>query len=154
MHNPGDFREIRGQKFPGQVSVDKRGYVKFKNDAAGWAALEHQIEKMIDGSSGKFTQNMPIWQIAKIYASDYRTWAKNVAKQLKVTPSTTPEEYFDLPPRVVYKRNRELWNVLNVGTTTVIPVLSAESAGPANISMSAGVTVPGGVDAQIFVGEK
>src|SRR5947209_5334458 len=50
-HNPGDIRATRGEHYPGQVGLNKHGYIIFRNDRAGWAALNHQIDKMVEGES-------------------------------------------------------------------------------------------------------
>ena len=101
LHNPGDIRARATHAYAGQVGLSKRGYVIFKNDAWGWAALEKQIEKMIDGTSLVYTPDMTFSRIAKRYASDPR-WVQNVCKILKISPRTTFAEFFDLAPRVTY----------------------------------------------------
>src|SRR5208283_1184150 len=58
FHNPGDIRAAQGTHFPGQVGLNKHGYVIFKSDDAGWAALYHQIDKMVAGESTHYTVNM------------------------------------------------------------------------------------------------
>jgi hypothetical protein len=103
-HNPGDLKIMaRGEKYPGQVGVGKADHVIFRNSAAGYSALYHQIDKMISGESKFYTQEMTLLQVGKLYAKNSRLWAKNLAKNLGVKPSTTLEEYFELPPRVVIK---------------------------------------------------
>jgi len=97
LHNPGDIRARRGTHFPGQVGLNKRGYVVFRNDAAGWAALYHQIDKMIAGESTYYTVNMTLKQFSRKYATS-PVWAKNMARFLQVTPSTTLAEILDVPP--------------------------------------------------------
>lgn len=97
--NPGDLK-VRGERYPGQVGVCKGGHVRFRNAAAGWAALYHQIDKALAGDSKFYRQDMTLAQVAKKYAANSRLWARNVARNLGVTPSTTLEEYFDLPPNV------------------------------------------------------
>jgi hypothetical protein len=100
-HNPGDLKVMSaGGKYDGQVGVCKAGHVKFKNDAAGWAALYHQIDKAIKGESKFYRQDMTLSEVAKKYAANSRIWAKNVAHNLGVTPSTTLQEYFELAPEM------------------------------------------------------
>jgi hypothetical protein len=96
-HNCGDLKAVRGYRFPGQVGVGKGGHVRFKNDAAGWAALTHQIDKIIAGDS-RYTVNMNLKEISKKYAGNWRVWSKNVAHSLGVTPSTDLWEILDVPP--------------------------------------------------------
>ena len=96
-HNPGDLKAVKGYKFPGQVGVGKGGHVRFKNDAAGWNALTHQIDKIIAGNS-HYTVNMNLKEISKKYASNWRVWSKNVAHNLGVTPETDLWEILDVPP--------------------------------------------------------
>src|SRR5271157_5393055 len=96
-HNCGDLKAVRGYRFPGQVGVGKGGHVRFKNDAAGWAALTHQIDKIIAGDS-RYTVNMSLKEIGKKYAGNYRVWSKNVAHNLGVTPDTDLWEILDVPP--------------------------------------------------------
>ena len=102
FHNPGDLKARRGEQYPGQVRIGKGGHVVFRNDAAGWAALYHQINKALAGESKFYQQDMTLARVAKRYAANSRLWAKNVAHNLGVTPSTTLEEFFELPPRVTY----------------------------------------------------
>ena len=92
--NPGDLKVRRGEKYPGQVGIGKKSHVIFRTDAAGWAALRHQIEKVLDGSSRVYTVHMTILQVAKKYAGDYRRWAGNVARTLGIKPTETLSEYF------------------------------------------------------------
>lgn len=104
LHNPGDLKIIaKGNVYPGQVGVGKGGHVRFRNDAAGYAALYHQIDKMLEGKSRFYRQEMNLWQVGRLYAQNSRLWAKNMGKNLGVSPSTTLEEYFELPPRFIIK---------------------------------------------------
>ena len=103
-HNAGDLKIMaRGEKYPGQVGVGKANHVIFRNDAAGYAALYRQIDKMLTGESKFYTQEMTLRQVGKFYAQNSKRWATNMAKYLGVPPSTTLEEYFELPPRVTIK---------------------------------------------------
>ena len=95
--NPGDLKVGRGYKYPGQISVGKGGHVIFRNNAAGWAALEHQLNKVIDGTS-RCTVNMTLREFGKKYAGNWRVWSKNVAHNLGVEPSTTLWEILGVPP--------------------------------------------------------
>lgn len=98
-HNPGDIRSRLKHAYPGQVGLNKHGYVIFKNDAWGWAALEKQIERVIDGSSTKYTSDMTFAQIARVYAADPH-WKTTFCKIMRVDPQMSFAEYFNLPPRV------------------------------------------------------
>ena len=80
-NNPGD---LKGTHFPGQIGVCKGGHVRFRTASAGWAALYHQIEKIQDGTSTKYTKRATFRQVAKTYAQNYRPWLKIVTKTLQV----------------------------------------------------------------------
>ena len=80
-NNPGD---LKGTHFPGQIGVCKGGHAKFRTASAGWAALYHQIEKIQDGTSTKYTNRATFRQVAKTYAQNYRPWLKIVTKTLQV----------------------------------------------------------------------
>src|SRR5260370_1046764 len=110
-HNPGDITTSKSHVYPGQVGVSKRGYAIFKNDAWGWAALEKQIQRVIDGTSTKYTQEMTFARIARIYAQDPR-WGKRVCRILKIDTQMTFAEYFNLPPRVKYVENQHALDFL------------------------------------------
>jgi hypothetical protein len=100
-HNPGDIRSRRGGRhYAGQVGLNRHGYVIFKNDAAGFAALKDQLRLMVSGQSKHYGADMTLERVARIYATGWKRWAKNVAKQLGVSPSVTLVEYFDIPPSV------------------------------------------------------
>jgi hypothetical protein len=102
--NPGDLKYMaKGEKYPGQIGIGKGGHIIFRNNAAGYSALYRQIDKMLSGESKYYKQEMTILQVGKLYAQNYRLWSKNLAKNLGIKPSTTLEEYFELPPRVVIK---------------------------------------------------
>jgi hypothetical protein len=104
-HNPGDIRATKRNIYPGQVGLSKRGYVIFKSDAWGWAALEKQIQKVIDGSSTRYTQEMTMLEIARVYAANPQ-WPKTLCKILRISPRLTFEEYFGLAPRVKFTQGR------------------------------------------------
>jgi hypothetical protein len=70
-----------------------------RNAAAGWAALYHQIDKAISGESKWYRQDMTLYDVGKKYAANSRLWARNVARNLGVAPSTTLQEYFELAPK-------------------------------------------------------
>jgi hypothetical protein len=103
-HNPGDIRASHGVKYFGQIGINTRGYVIFKDDRAGWAALEGQIEKIITGASRFYNVNMTLAQISRSYATS-SIWVKNVAKNLGVTPATWLFEILDVPPLVTVTMN-------------------------------------------------
>jgi hypothetical protein len=96
LHNPGDIRSHSLHAYPGQIGLS-HGYVVFKNDRAGWAALTHQIDKMADGSSRIYNVNMTLKQFSKKYAES-PTWVKNVSKILDVTSNTRMWEILDVAP--------------------------------------------------------
>jgi hypothetical protein len=96
LHNPGDIRSHLQHAYPGQIGLS-HGYVIFRNDHAGWAALERQIDKMVDGSSRLYNVNMTLKQFSHKYAES-PTWVKNVSKILDVTSSTRMWEILDVAP--------------------------------------------------------
>jgi hypothetical protein len=100
--NPGDIRASRGARYPGQVGINKNGYVIFRRDTDGWAALEAQIGKIIDGTSRFYTVNDTLRTLAKKYATS-PTWLKNVAKNLHCEPNTPLFIVLDTPPAVTVK---------------------------------------------------
>ena len=88
-HNPGDIRSFaQGVHYPGQVGLNRNGYVIFKNDAAGFAVLKTLIRKMVSGESKHYSPDMTITKIGKVYAGS-RVWAKNVAHNMGVEPTVT-----------------------------------------------------------------
>jgi hypothetical protein len=95
-HNPGDIRSRLRHAYPGQIGL-KRGYVVFRSDTFGWSALRAQIQRVIDGSSTKYTTDMTFRQIGRKYAVDSR-WVKSVCKIMGIDPGMTFAKYFDLPP--------------------------------------------------------
>jgi hypothetical protein len=103
-HNPGDIRASRGVRYPGQIGLNKSGYVIFKNDKAGWAALEDQIDRIAAGQSRFYTVNDTLKQLAKKYATS-PTWIRNVAHNLGVTSGTNLFEILDVPPVLTTRSN-------------------------------------------------
>ena len=100
-HNAGDLKVMsKHDKYPGQIGVCKGGHVRFANDAAGYAALRHEIEKILAGESHYYRQDMTLLQMGKFYAQNSRLWAKNLAHNLGVSPSVTLQEYFEIAPRI------------------------------------------------------
>ena len=104
-HNPGDIKFVKGYKYFGQARIGKGGHIVFRNDAAGWMALREQLRKMVEGESRFYTPSMTLNQIARKYAGNYRIWARNVSKNLGVSPSMTIAELFDIPPTLIMPRN-------------------------------------------------
>lgn len=96
-HNPGDIRTFKpGVRYPGQIGVNRQHYVIFKDDAAGFAALKNILRRMALGQSKYYGQDMTINNVAKVYATGWRRWAKNVAHNLGVPPTTTLREFFQV----------------------------------------------------------
>jgi len=104
LHNPGDIRARCGNAYPGQVGIDKQGYVIFKTDRAGWAALEAQIDKIVVGASRFYSVNSTLRQLGRGYATS-SIWARNVAKNLGVTPDTSLFEILDVAPAIIVVPN-------------------------------------------------
>jgi len=82
--NPGDVKAIHGWQYPGQIGVCRGNHARFRTASVGWAALYHQIEKIQDGTSTKYTNRATFRQVAKTYAQNYRPWLKIVTKTLQV----------------------------------------------------------------------
>jgi hypothetical protein len=95
--NPGDMKAVKGYVYPGQLKVGKGGHVVFRTSADGWAALEHQIDKIVAGDS-RYSVNMTLQEMGKLYAGNSRVWSKNVARNLGVEPSTELWEILGVPP--------------------------------------------------------
>lgn len=94
-HNPGNIRSTRtGHHYAGQVGLNRSGYVIFKSDAYGWKALHDQLVLMASGQSAHYDTDMTIVKVAKRYATGWRLWSKNVAKNLGVPPTTTLADFF------------------------------------------------------------
>jgi hypothetical protein len=115
LHNPGDIR-AHASHYPGQVGLYKN-YVVFKNDAYGWDALEHQLSKIIDGTS-RYTVNVTLEQLGKRYASS-KLWARNVAHNLGVPLDTTLWEILGVAPVLEGVQCPSLNVVLQVVSTSV-----------------------------------
>lgn len=111
LHNPGDITSSLRHAYPGQIGL-YHGYVIFKSNQYGWEALFNQIQKVIDGTSSRYTQNMTFAQIAKVYAKD-RRWGNKVCSILGITPQTTFEEYFELAPKVRYELDTRVLQALS-----------------------------------------
>jgi hypothetical protein len=97
-HNPGNIRSRSLHAYAGQIGLNRCGYVIFKNDAYGWKALKTQLELMASGQSAHYDTDMTITKVAKRYATGWRLWSKNVAKQLGVEPTTTLADFFAAEP--------------------------------------------------------
>ena len=96
-NNPGDLKVVKDYRYPGEIGVCKGGHAKFRTQADGWKALEHQLDKIMDGTS-RYTVNMSLQEIGKKYAQNYRVWAKNVAHNLGVEPTVYLWEILDVSP--------------------------------------------------------
>lgn len=110
LHNPGDLRVVRGYRFLGQTGTDRRGYAIFRNDRAGFAALTHQLDKIVEGSS-HYTVNMTIAQLGRKYAES-GVWARTVSRLLGVTPDTYLFEVLDVPPTLPLTKPAPAGNIL------------------------------------------
>jgi hypothetical protein len=102
LHNPGDIKSTLANAYPGQIGL-YHGYVKFVSDKAGWNILENQIIAIVLGESAKYTQEMTFGEIAKVYAASPQ-WPKTFCTILQVTPDETFEEFFNLPPRILFTK--------------------------------------------------
>lgn len=94
LHNPGDLKRAGN-------------YIKFANDATGFAALRAQIVKILNGQSHAYRLDMSIRQMARLYATS-PLWPKNVAKILGVPQTASLRSYLcggnlDAPPVLVFQ---------------------------------------------------
>ena len=96
--NPGDLKVVKGYVYPGQISIGKGGHTKFRTDADGWAALEHQLDKIVAGESKRYDVNMTLEEFSRKYAGNHRIWLKNVTHNLGVEPTVYLFEVLDVPP--------------------------------------------------------
>jgi hypothetical protein len=94
LHNPGDLRALSPHTYPGQIGVDSKRYAIFRNDRAGWAALYHQLDKIMAGASRFYSPQITFQQFSRAYAEVNGVWLRNVCNILKVTPAETFEQYF------------------------------------------------------------
>lgn len=99
LHNPGDIRAHRNEHYPGQVGLTRNGYVVFRNNAAGWTALRHQIAKIAEGTSKHYNVNMTLRQLGKRYATS-PTWVRNVSRSLGMPANAELWEVLDIAPQV------------------------------------------------------
>lgn len=99
LHNPGDIRSRLPHAYEGQTGL-YHGYVVFRGDQFGWAALYQQIRKVLDDDSAYYNREMTFAQIAKVYAASPQ-WPKTLCKILQISPRLTFDEYFGLAPRVL-----------------------------------------------------
>ena len=94
-HNPGDIRALSAHQFPGQVGINSKRYAIFRNDAAGFAALYHQLEKVEAGESRFYSADITMRQFSKTYAEVNVVWLHNVCSMLRISPSMTLRQYFN-----------------------------------------------------------
>jgi hypothetical protein len=85
-HNPGDLTVDVNSTGSGVSG----GFVVYPDDATGFAALDYQVGKWLDGSSDNATAASTIAQISQFYTTtDQAAWAANVASVLGVTVDTS-----------------------------------------------------------------
>lgn len=87
-NNPGDL-ELGDIGYGTLTAAGGNQITVFPSQAAGEAALEAQINKMVSGSSTVYQPNMTISQAGAIYSGGSSNWAQNVASYLGVDPDTT-----------------------------------------------------------------
>ena len=97
LKNPGDLKAVKGYKYPGEAGIGKGGHIRFRSEDEGWAALRHQIEKIVAGAS-RYSVNMTLREISRGYAGNHKVWAKNVAHNLGVPQDTSLWEILGVPP--------------------------------------------------------
>ncbi len=106
LHNPGDIRSRLKHAYEGQIGL-YHGYVVFRDDQFGWAALYQQIRKVLDDDSAFYNREMTFAQIAKVYATS-PNWPKTLCKILKIDPRLTFDEYM--------RGNRNVNTTMQTGT--------------------------------------
>jgi hypothetical protein len=83
---------------PGNLFIGDQGYGTASNGETifgsmsdGWAALENQVQGMLNGSSSIYNPNMSIQDAASLYTGgdNPTAWANNVATGLGTTPSSS-----------------------------------------------------------------
>ena len=104
-HNPGDLKAVRGFAYPGQKAVGKAGHIIFRTDADGWAALEHQIQRTLDGESRIYSIRMSLRDYSRRYAGNSRRWCANVARALTANADVTLAELFEIAPVITFPPN-------------------------------------------------
>lgn len=96
-HNPGDIRTFRpGVHYLGQIGVARHGYVIFRNNSYGFLALKGILRGIVLGESRYYRDTMTVSSVARLYATGWRRWAKNVSKNLGITPNTKLREYLQV----------------------------------------------------------
>ncbi len=127
-HNPGDIRTFRpGVHYPGQMGINRQCYVIFRNDRAGFAALESNLLKIVTGESAYYKPDMTINKMARLYATKWPIWAKNVAKNLDVPANTKLADFLYvqeiLPPEIPMQVTKP--DIL-LASQPIIPVLATQ----------------------------
>ena len=125
-HNAGDLKVVAGWAYPGQVGVCKGGHVRFRNDAAGWAALNRQLEKIAQRESKHYLPEMTLQQMSRRYAGNSGIWAKNVAHNLGTSQKTTLAELLGVPPEIHIQPSPHVMDSI-LSVRSVIPALAQES---------------------------
>lgn len=85
-HNPGDLTvDVNGTA----TGTDSQGFTVYATDAAGFAALLHQVMEWLDGTSANAGPTSTIADISEFYTTtDQSAWAANVASALGVSVDT------------------------------------------------------------------
>ncbi len=79
LNNPGSLKDPNTGKLRAFPTIEE-----------GWAALKHQVARMLEGTSAFYKPSMTIAQIAAIYTGGDKpdAWARIVASELGVSPDT------------------------------------------------------------------
>lgn len=96
-NNPGDLSkgDEHGQAVSGYVRLpDGEEEIYFANKLAGWTALYHKIQNIVEGKSHVFSPRWTWRQVAKEYAGDSQDWVNNVTTRLGVSPDDLFGNYF------------------------------------------------------------
>jgi hypothetical protein len=81
-NNPGDLE--LGDKGLGTIA----GKTIYSSPSAGWQALYHEVQLILDNQSRYYNSGMTIAEVGNIYSGGDSNWAQNVADTLGVDVET------------------------------------------------------------------
>jgi hypothetical protein len=86
LNNPGSLKKpaLGAASLP---TWKDTGLIVFPNERMGWDALKHQVNLMITGKSNVYDPSDSILDVARKYAEGDLNWARNVARNLGISPS-------------------------------------------------------------------
>lgn len=91
LNNPGSLKKpaLGADSLP---TWKDTGLIVFPSEEAGWAALQHQIELMLNGDSTVYDPSDTLLLVANKYADGDLAWGRRVASVLGVAPTSTLSE--------------------------------------------------------------